>query len=165
MTKALISRVFIRIATAGPTCAILIVLALGNHGMGQQSNDEQWRSVEAGNGRFSDGTFLAWNTYEAVDNTRVNVTQGTFRSAEAARKEMHKWLHTASRVVDPLKRDSSGERAVGLFTPESGGKYTAILVVKGARLIWISSSSVKRAMQMERYLVQRSSAHAKNSIN
>jgi hypothetical protein len=56
---------------------------------------------------------------------------------------MYKWLHTASRVVDPLKRDSSGERTVGLFTPESGGKYTAILVVKGAWLIWISSSSVE----------------------
>jgi hypothetical protein len=74
MTKALISRMFIRTATARPICAILIVFALGNQGMSQQSKDEQWRSIEAGNGKFSDGTFLEWNTYEAVDNTRVNVT-------------------------------------------------------------------------------------------
>ncbi len=145
-----------------PICVTFTIFAFGSQGDGQQKQDEKWISVEAGSGRFSDGTFLQFDVYEAVNGTRVSITRGNFKLPEAALKEMHRWLRTVKVVEKQQRMDSTGERAVGVFIPESGKEYTAILWTEGAKFVWLSSSSAEEALQMEKDLkTPFSSGHAK----
>lgn len=123
---------------------------------------EKLKSIWAGNGRASDGTFLEFDSYETGSGMRVAITRGEFSSSSAAQKELNRWLAQATRVLENRKSSGfSGQpdslRALGIFpSVKAGEEYYAVIWTDSGKLYWVSSPSLELALQVEKEL----NAHA-----
>src|SRR5258707_7296213 len=63
------------------------------------SPSDKYKSTFTGDGRASDGTFLALNGYETANGDEFSVIKGKFKSAEAAQRELTIKLESASRIL------------------------------------------------------------------
>ena len=118
---------------------------------------EKLKSIWAGNGRASDGTILALDSYETGSGMRVAITRGKFNSPRAAREELNRWLTQATSIMEHGRRKGSPNqqdcRALGIFhSAKAGEEYYAVLWTDSANFYWVSSPSLELLLQVEKEL-------------
>lgn len=116
------------------------------------------KSIWAGNGRASDGTFLEFDSYETGSGMRVAITRGKFSSSSAAQSEIKRWLTRATRILESGMKSAFSDqedslRALGIFpSVKAGEEYYAVLWTDSGKLYWVSSPSLELALQVEKEL-------------
>ena len=125
-------------------------------GTAKQNVHDKLKSVWAGNGRASDGTFLELNSYATSDGTRLSISRATFSSPSAAQKELNLWGKQATKIIERGVTKNSSGQAVGLRLrgkfppPKPHEENNGILWTEGKEFFWVSSPSLELALQMEK---------------